>query len=126
MAREKKDFAWDQYKVVDEMLRSEKGDVIRVARAKLNGKDYVDVRNFYLDKTDELRPGKGIAIPENEGLPIAIAISIICSYSEPLELANQVVELVEKKVKKPVKKAKKLGTKKPASSTVRQKKAANK
>ena len=41
--------------------------IIRIVKSEYQGKNYVDIRKYYLDKdTDEYKPTKkGISIPEN-------------------------------------------------------------
>lgn len=57
---------WDNYELVTEVGKNDKGDVIRVGKAEKNGKQFIDIRTYYVDKTtSELMPGKGIAIPDD-------------------------------------------------------------
>lgn len=115
MATNNKPFAWDKYDVVAEIERMDKDDVIRVASAELKGKNYVDVRNFWLNKnTDELAPGKGIAIPTAEAMPVQVATAILCSYGADAEAMLAIVSAeVLSFVAKSKKAAKKPATKKP-------------
>lgn len=49
---------------VADIKRNDNGDVIRVAVDEFRGKDYLDIRCFYKDKTGELKPTrKGVSIP---------------------------------------------------------------
>jgi hypothetical protein len=44
---------------------------INVSTSHYKGKDYVDIRHFYLDNEDELKPTpKGIAIPEEKAVAV--------------------------------------------------------
>lgn len=66
---------WSSYELVKEIEKNDKGDVIRIAIARKNSKTYVDVRNYYTDKNNgELKPGKGISIPDDLADEIAEAI----------------------------------------------------
>lgn len=95
MAKNNKPFEWDDYKLISEIERHDKDDVIKVGKAVLKDRNYVDVRNFYLNKTtDELSPGKGIAIATIDDLPIQVAAAIILSYDKPEEALADVTALV--------------------------------
>ena len=128
MATNNKPFAWDKYDVVAEIERMDKDDVIRVASAELKGKNYVDVRNFWRNKnTDELAPGKGIAIATIEAMPVQVATAILCSYGADAEamlaiVSAEVLSFVAKSKKKAVKKP---ATKKPKAEP-KEEKAVNK
>ena len=100
MAKEQKPFEWDKCKVVDEFMRSEKGDLIRVSRTELKEKEYVDVRTFYLNKVEELCPGKGISIPVNDDMPVNVIAAMVLSYKDPSAVLTQVAEIVAKKLAK--------------------------
>lgn len=57
---------WDKEELVAEIGKNEKGDVIKIQKVEKSGKQYVDVRTFYVDKNSgELMPGKGISIPSD-------------------------------------------------------------
>ena len=72
MSGEKK--FWDNYKLIKDIPKNDKGDVIRIGQGSRNGKDYVDVRTFYLDEDLVLKPGKGISIPDDLADEIALII----------------------------------------------------
>ncbi len=74
MARKDGEF-WDEYNIIKEIPKNDKGDVIRVATARRGNSTYVDVRTFYLDAVElELKPGKGISIPEDLADEVALTI----------------------------------------------------
>jgi hypothetical protein len=77
MMKEKK--FWDDYKVVKDVPKNDKGDVIRVGIGTRNGRSYVDVRTYYLDEDLVLKPGKGISIPDD--LADEVALTMIDSIS---------------------------------------------
>lgn len=54
---------WDKEKVANEVEINEKNKVI-VKKVSKNGKEYVDVRKYYI-KDGEWLPGKGISIPDD-------------------------------------------------------------
>lgn len=55
---------WDEYKLIKEIGKNGRGDVLRIGYAAKGDKEFVDVRTFYHDRdTDELMPGKGASIP---------------------------------------------------------------
>ncbi|HHW10499.1 MAG TPA: hypothetical protein GXX29_11030 [Firmicutes bacterium] len=54
---------WDSEKPIAEIQKNDKGEVIAVKLVSKSNRRYVDVRHFYLNKSGELAPGKGIALP---------------------------------------------------------------
>lgn len=64
MAEQQRGDFWDSYKEIGNLGKNDKGDQIIVALTSKKGKEYVDVRTWYTDKTtQQLAPGKGISIP---------------------------------------------------------------
>lgn len=55
----------DKEKRIAEISKNDKGDVIRITKLQKNGKTYVDVRTWYVDKDGNLKPSKGIWIPDD-------------------------------------------------------------
>jgi hypothetical protein len=56
---------WDSEKPIGEVTTD--NGVITVKEVTLKGNTYVDIRKWYVErKTDELKPGKGIAIPAEQ------------------------------------------------------------
>lgn len=47
---------------------------IRVTDITANGKDYIDIRQYYKDKNNQWLPGKGIWIPQDIAETVAEAI----------------------------------------------------
>jgi len=66
---------WDKYELIGEVAKGDKGDLIRIGVASKNGNDCIDVRNFYMDKTDQILPGKGITLPIKGSIDLAIEVS---------------------------------------------------
>lgn len=54
---------WDVERVVGQVRKNERGEVIQVRHTEKDSRTYVDVRVFYPGGNDGLRPGKGIALP---------------------------------------------------------------
>lgn len=55
---------WDTQRVIEDISKGSRGEIIRVSRVTKGRHSYVDVRNWFLSQeTGELLPGKGIAIP---------------------------------------------------------------
>ena len=69
---------WDMEVTVCEVEKNEKNKII-IKNVSLKEKDYVDVRNYYLDKEGNWKPAKGISIP--------------------VELADDVAEIIKGAVK---------------------------
>jgi len=55
---------WDTEEVLAEIEKNDRGEKIVIKRCTKGEKGFVDIRTFFVDKDEELRPGKGIAIPE--------------------------------------------------------------
>ncbi|MCU7521945.1 MAG: transcriptional coactivator p15 [Ignavibacteria bacterium] len=68
------EFKWDTEKLVGTVGKNQKGDEIQIRLTSLKGKSYVDVRTYYKDKNDELKPGKGISIPDDLADEVATII----------------------------------------------------
>ncbi len=74
MARKDGEF-WDGCNIIKEIPKNDNGDVIRISIVRRGNGTYVDVRTFYLDDEElKLKPGKGIAIPEDLADEVALAI----------------------------------------------------
>lgn len=72
---------WDKEEVIDRIPINERGEIIRVARVKRGGADYIDVRRYYRSReTGNLLPGKGIAIPA--AFAKAVAEAVLKSITE--------------------------------------------
>lgn len=56
---------WDTETLVGDVSKNARGEVIRVKRVTKRGRAYVDLRTFYPGDDGELRPGKGISIPDS-------------------------------------------------------------
>ena len=55
---------WDEQKVVKEIQRGERGDMIKVTLCRKGKNQFVDVRNYFVNSSGVLTPTrKGIAIP---------------------------------------------------------------
>ena len=66
---------WDEELPAIVIPRDDRGGQIQVKRVRMKGKWYVDVRGWYVDRgTGDLRPGKGIAIPDDLADEVAEAI----------------------------------------------------
>lgn len=66
---------WDRESDPIIIGKNDKGDEIQVKKVVNNGKEFTDVRSWYVDKkTDTLKPGKGIAIPDDLADEVAQAI----------------------------------------------------
>jgi hypothetical protein len=53
---------WDIEVTVNEVVKNEKNKIV-VKNVSKDGKDYVDVRNYYMDKEGNWKHGKGLSIP---------------------------------------------------------------
>ena len=58
---------WDEEYEIARIPRSNRGDEIVVKNVKKDGKEYIDVRVWYMTKAGEQKPGKGLAIPADLG-----------------------------------------------------------
>ena len=57
---------WDRESEPIVIGKNDKGDVIQIKKVMKNNKEFTDVRSWYVDKkTGELKPGKGITIPDD-------------------------------------------------------------
>ncbi|MBE3577306.1 MAG: transcriptional coactivator p15/PC4 family protein [Limnochordales bacterium] len=56
---------WDSEEMIGEVSKNARGEVIRVKRVSKRGRTYIDVRTFYPGSNGEMRPSKGISIPDN-------------------------------------------------------------
>lgn len=65
---------WDRESEPIVIGKNDRGDVIQVKKVVKNKKEFTDVRSWYVDKAGELRPGKGIAIPNDLADEVANAI----------------------------------------------------
>lgn len=66
---------WDEEREPHVISKNDRGDEIHVRRVRRGRSWYCDVRNFYRDKeTGEMRPAKGIAIPNDLADEVAEAI----------------------------------------------------
>ena len=55
---------WDTQQVVEDVPNGNRGEVIRVSRVTKGARRYVDIRAWFIhSETQELTPGKGVAIP---------------------------------------------------------------
>lgn len=54
---------WDVERKVGDVPKNDRGVVIRVSQTEKDNRKYVDVRVFYPGGGNQLRPGKGIALP---------------------------------------------------------------
>lgn len=68
------DTFWDDEQSIAELKKNDRGEVISVKLVAKNGRQFVDVRNFYINKEGEYAPGKGIALPMNMAAEIATHI----------------------------------------------------
>ena len=65
---------WDEEYEIARIPRSDRGDEIVVKNVKKDGREYIDVRVWYMTKAGEQKPGKGLAIPADLGSEVATAI----------------------------------------------------
>ena len=56
---------WDTEKLIGSIGKNDKGDEIQIRTVSKRGKQFVDVRTYYRDEDGELKPGKGISIPDD-------------------------------------------------------------
>lgn len=56
---------WDSEEMIGEVSKNARGEVIRVKQVSKRGRTYIDVRTFYPGNSGEMRPSKGISIPDN-------------------------------------------------------------
>ena len=68
---------WDEENLVGQVPKGR--DVVQVRRCVKKQRCYIDIRTFWHDDADELRPGKGVALP--------------------VEVAEKVIELMREAVK---------------------------
>lgn len=54
---------WDVERLVGDVRKNQRGEVIRVSQTEKDNRKYVDVRVFYPGRDNDMRPGKGIALP---------------------------------------------------------------
>lgn len=54
---------WDVEVTICEVQKNEKNKIV-VKNVAKDGKEFVDVRNYYMDLLGEWKPAKGIAIPK--------------------------------------------------------------
>lgn len=66
---------WESEKLVKEIEVTEKKKIV-VKRVAKNEKEYVDVRQTFMDKTGEWKFGKGTAIPVEHADAVAKAIKL--------------------------------------------------
>ena len=71
---------WDQEKLVGEVTKNARGEMIRVKYVTKRGRAYVDVRTFYRDDQGNLRPSRGISIPENVVPSVIRLLQSACQY----------------------------------------------
>jgi len=71
---------WDTSEDLLTLDKNDRGEQIIIKRVSKKGKEFIDVRSYYLNKLDELCPGKGIAIPGH--LSEEIANTILNSVKE--------------------------------------------
>jgi hypothetical protein len=57
------DAFWDSETPIAELKKNNRGEVIAVKLVSKGSRRFVDVRNFYINASGELAPGKGIALP---------------------------------------------------------------
>lgn len=65
---------WDEEGNSIRISKNDKGDEIIIKRVKRGQAKYTDVRTWYADKDGSLKPGKGIAIPDDLADEVAQAI----------------------------------------------------
>jgi hypothetical protein len=61
---------WDLEVTICEVPKNEKNKIV-IKNVSKDDKDYVDVRNYYLDKEGNWMPAKGIAIPMENASDVA-------------------------------------------------------
>lgn len=54
---------WDMERLIGQVRKNDRGEVIQVRHTEKDSRAYVDVRVFYPSGGSGLRPGKGIALP---------------------------------------------------------------
>lgn len=54
---------WDTERVIGKVPRNDRGEVIQVRHTEKDSRSYIDVRVFFPGGENQLRPGKGIALP---------------------------------------------------------------
>lgn len=54
---------WDVERLIGQVRKNDRGEVIQVRHTEKDNRMYVDVRVFYPGGDNRLRPGKGIALP---------------------------------------------------------------
>jgi hypothetical protein len=65
---------WDTEKEVASIPKNGRGEEVKIKNVTKSGKNFVDVRTFYLGKGDVLLPGKGISIPAELAAEVSQAI----------------------------------------------------
>jgi len=75
---------WDKETKVGSLRKNAKGEEVVVKVVEKKGKQYVDLRTYYVNRAGELNPGKGIAIP------MELAQDVFGLLSKALEAKKEV------------------------------------
>jgi hypothetical protein len=71
---------WDNEQAVAEIKKNERGEVISVKLVTKSNRQFIDVRNFYVNKEGDLAPAKGIALPID--LAVEVAEQILAAVKQ--------------------------------------------
>ena len=74
---------WDKERIAGSVPKNSKGEELIVKLVEKKGKQYADIRTFYVDTTGKLAPGKGATIP------IDIADEVYGLLEKVIEWANE-------------------------------------